>query len=201
MTKPTRSSELRRQLYRRSRRVLVRLLVGRLPGRRPDLERAARGFLRDRSLSYLAEVVVDRRSALAAVAALVASTTATALPPVNLSDVAAGTGGFVINGINPDDEAGRSVSGAGDVNGDGLADLMVGAVLGDPGGNGNAGESYVIFAPSCPWDCGDGDGQVGILDFLAMLADWGGQGACDFDGGGIGITDFLDLLAHWGTCP
>jgi len=53
----------------------------------------------------------------------------------------------------------------------------------------------------CPWDCADGDGQVGIVDFLALLAAWGHTSACDFDGGGIGIVDFLELLANWGPCP
>jgi hypothetical protein len=55
--------------------------------------------------------------------------------------------------------------------------------------------------PVCPWDCGDGDFIVGILDFLAMLAQWGEVGApCDFDGGGVGVTDFLKLLGQWGPC-
>ena len=121
---------------------------------------------------------------------------------VSLADIAAGTGGFVINGIDPDDRSGFSVSYAGDINGDGLADTLVGAFRADPGGNSVAGESYVIFGHvSCPWDCGNGDGTVGIVDFLALLGDWGGPCACDFDGGGIGITDFLELLAHWGVCP
>ncbi len=53
----------------------------------------------------------------------------------------------------------------------------------------------------CPWDCGDGDGTAGIVDFLALLAQWGGPGNCDFDGGGVGIVDFLELLANWGPCP
>ncbi len=53
----------------------------------------------------------------------------------------------------------------------------------------------------CPWDCGDNDGNVGIVDFLALLSQWGGSGPCDFDGGGVGINDFLELLAAWGTCP
>lgn len=52
----------------------------------------------------------------------------------------------------------------------------------------------------CPWDCDGGDGMVGINDFLALLAQWGGAGSCDFDGGGVAINDFLDLLAHWGPC-
>ncbi len=56
-------------------------------------------------------------------------------------------------------------------------------------------------AGACPWDCGDGDGNVGIVDFLGLLADWGNTSTCDFDGGGVGITDFLELLANWGPCP
>ncbi len=72
MTNLARSYKSRRTLYRRSRRVLVGLLAGPWPGRRPALERAARGFLRDRARSYLARVVADRRFALAAVAALAA---------------------------------------------------------------------------------------------------------------------------------
>jgi hypothetical protein len=61
-----------------------------------------------------------------------------------------GAGGFRINGIDVDDRAGVSVSGAGDVNGDGLADLIVGAVDADPGGDSRAGESYVVFSTSVP---------------------------------------------------
>ncbi len=56
---------------------------------------------------------------------------------------------------------------------------------------------------ACPWNCGgDNDGNVGIADFLTLLAQWGGPGACDVDGDGVvGINDFLDLLANWGPCP
>ncbi len=57
-------------------------------------------------------------------------------------------------------------------------------------------------ASLCPWDCEPTpNGDVGINDFLAVLAQWGGPGSCDFDGGGVGINDFLDLLANWGPCP
>jgi hypothetical protein len=57
-------------------------------------------------------------------------------------------------------------------------------------------------APPCPADCGDGDGTVGVVDFLALLAQWGQIGApCDIDGGGVGVTDFLAMLAAWGPCP
>ena len=56
----------------------------------------------------------------------------------------------------------------------------------------------------CPWDCADGDGEVGIVDFLELLAQWGMVGtSCDFDfgGGGVDIGDFLKLLSEWGVCP
>ena len=48
---------------------------------------------------------------------------------IELSAIANGncTGGFVINGQALSDESGTSVSAAGDGNGDGLADLIVGA--------------------------------------------------------------------------
>ncbi len=59
----------------------------------------------------------------------------------------------------------------------------------------------VVVAGKCLWDCGDNDGTVGIIDFLALLAQWGGPGPCDLDGSGVGITDFLELLANWGPCP
>lgn len=66
---------------------------------------------------------------------------------VNLSAVAAGTGGFVINGEAALDYSGRSVSLAGDVNGDGLADIIIGAYKSDPGGT-DSGRSYVVFGKS-----------------------------------------------------
>ncbi|MHC4141055.1 MAG: hypothetical protein ACYSUF_03945 [Planctomycetota bacterium] len=53
----------------------------------------------------------------------------------------------------------------------------------------------------CPWDL-DGSGDVGVTDFLEMLAVWGAVGVpADFDGGGVGVTDFLILLGNWGSCP
>ena len=65
---------------------------------------------------------------------------------VNLSDIASGTGsGFVIDGEATGDRSGISVSGAGDVNGDGLADLIVGANGADPNSNADSGRSYVVF--------------------------------------------------------
>jgi hypothetical protein len=56
---------------------------------------------------------------------------------------------------------------------------------------------------ACPADL-NGDGNVGIVDMLDLLAAWGTDpgGPPDLDGDGdVGITDFLELLASWGPCP
>jgi len=63
---------------------------------------------------------------------------------VELSAIESGNGGFVINGVSAGDASGASVSSAGDVNGDGLADLIVGAYADDPNGN-SSGASFVVF--------------------------------------------------------
>ena len=60
---------------------------------------------------------------------------------IALSDIVAGNNGFVLNGANAGDYSGRSVSGAGDVNGDGLDDIIIGA----SGANSNSGANYVVF--------------------------------------------------------
>ncbi|MFN8994009.1 MAG: integrin alpha [Pseudomonadota bacterium] len=73
---------------------------------------------------------------------------------INLADIAGGTGGFVINGRDPGDSSGWSVASAGDINGDGFADLIIGAIGGD-GASGsssdNRGESYVVFGKAGGW--------------------------------------------------
>ena len=56
-----------------------------------------------------------------------------------------GTNGFRMDGVVEYDFLGGSVSGAGDVNGDGYDDLIIGAVGVDPYDISNAGASYVIF--------------------------------------------------------
>ncbi|HEY5143557.1 MAG TPA: integrin alpha [Solirubrobacteraceae bacterium] len=58
---------------------------------------------------------------------------------------ALGGAGFSIGGAAPNDLAGWSVAGAGDVNGDGLADVIVGAPAADPGSRADAGAAYVVF--------------------------------------------------------
>ena len=64
--------------------------------------------------------------------------------PVQLADIAIGDGGFKIGGQNDDDYAGSAVSAAGDLNGDGFDDLLVGARLNDGGGS-YSGAAYVVY--------------------------------------------------------
>ena len=71
-------------------------------------------------------------------------------PAIDLRDVALGLGGFVIYGADVGDEFGHSVSSAGDIDGDGFDDLIIGAPHADgpgaaPGTRNDAGDSYVLF--------------------------------------------------------
>jgi hypothetical protein len=68
-----------------------------------------------------------------------------------------GINGFKITGVTANDWSGVSVSSAGDVNGDGVNDLIIGAY----GANSRAGASYVIFGAS-------GIGRTGTLSLAAL---------------------------------
>ncbi|MHC5772891.1 hypothetical protein [Nostoc sp.] len=67
-------------------------------------------------------------------------------PTLNLSSLN-GANGFAINGIKEFDSSGSSVSSAGDINDDGIADLIISAPYADPNGD-DSGQSYVIFGKS-----------------------------------------------------
>ncbi len=111
-----------------------------------------------------------------------------------------GTNGFAINGINAGDESGISVSGAGDVNGDGYGDLIIGAPYSDPKGI-TSGQSYVVFGSSGGWaaslDLSSLDGTNGFAINGINTGDYSGisvSGAGDVNGDG-----YSDLIigAHY----
>jgi Ca2+-binding RTX toxin-like protein len=105
---------------------------------------------------------------------------------VELSAVAAGTGGFVINGQSASDNSGWSVAGAGDINGDGLADLIVGAKAGDPSVGTDAGRSYLVFGRSTGTAVDLSAVANGIGGFVIN-----GQGASD--GSGVSVAAAGDV--------
>ncbi|MEM1167221.1 MAG: hypothetical protein AAGI30_13135 [Planctomycetota bacterium] len=59
-----------------------------------------------------------------------------------------GERGFVLEGADGGDRTGQSVAGVGDVNGDGVDDLLVGAQGAAPGDVPGAGEAYLVFGRS-----------------------------------------------------
>jgi hypothetical protein len=58
-----------------------------------------------------------------------------------------GNNGFKLSGIAPGDETGRRVSRGGDINGDGVDDLLISAHRANPNGE-DSGEVYVVFGMS-----------------------------------------------------
>ncbi|GAB6141273.1 hypothetical protein JCM14076_20020 [Methylosoma difficile] len=64
---------------------------------------------------------------------------------VDLNNVVNGVGGFAINSEERGSHAGHRVAAAGDVNGDGLADLLLSAHLKDSATTTNVGRTYVVF--------------------------------------------------------
>jgi len=91
-----------------------------------------------------------------------------------------GTNGFRLDGVASGDGSGSSVASAGDVNGDGFDDLIVGAFGADPNGE-SSGASYVVF--------GKAAGFAGTLDLSTLNGTNGlrldGVAAYDFSGGSV----------------
>ena len=86
-----------------------------------------------------------------------------------------GTNGFRFNGVAAGDHAGYSVASIGDFNGDGFADLIVGAPYADLGTGPESGVSYVVFggtANLAAFDNEDGKAD-GIIDLGKLTSAFG----------------------------
>ncbi len=113
-----------------------------------------------------------------------------------------GSNGFIVNGIGTrgdisnNDNAGRAVDGIGDVNGDGIDDLLITSPGFDPEGRQNAGQSYVVFGKrtgfSSVLSLGSIDGNNGFkINGIAEGDRIGGSASGIGDFNNDGINDFM----------
>src|SRR6185436_18446368 len=97
-----------------------------------------------------------------------------------------GSAGFVRRGIKYHDYSGHSVSAAGDVNGDGIDDLIVGATGADPGGRSRSGQSYVVIGR----DTAHAGNYPAVFPLASLLPVAGGDGSAGFLLNGIDAYDY-----------
>jgi hypothetical protein len=103
-----------------------------------------------------------------------------------------GSDGFRLQGERQYDTSGRSVSIAGDINGDGFADLVVGATGGNDGAETNVGRTFVLFGGAAAFaqdiNLGSLDGADGFSITGVDKDDSSGfsvSGAGDINGDGL----------------
>lgn len=116
----------------------------------------------------------------------------------------------LVAGAAPGDNSGRAVAGAGDVDGDGLADILVGAWSAEPGGKHWCGEVTVLFAGALV--AAAGEGEDGVVDLRSLAAGDGivirGAAADDFTGWSVSAAGDVDgdglgdvLVGAYGVDP
>ena len=104
--------------------------------------------------------------------------------PTTVDLASLGSAGFRIDGATSPDNSGWSVAGAGDVDDDGVPDLLVGAPF-----HGSAGSAYVIFGKS---DTGTID--LNSLGTAGFLMDGGKSGEAVAGAGDVNNDGLADLL-------
>ena len=106
-----------------------------------------------------------------------------------------GTSGFRLNGASDSDQSGNSVASAGDVNGDGYDDLIVGARYADPNGSAS-GASYVVFGKASGFAAtlglGTLDGTTGLRLDGAAADDLSGLSVAS--AGDVNGDGYADLI-------
>jgi hypothetical protein len=113
---------------------------------------------------------------------------------VLLADVASGIGGFVMNGADAYESSGMSVSGAGDVDGDGLADVIVGAPHAQPNGEGS-GRAYVVFGKADTDEVSLADVRQGTGGFVMDgLGEWDYLGNAVSEAGDLNADGLDDII-------
>ncbi len=99
-------------------------------------------------------------------------------------------------GEDADDNSGISVAGAGDVNGDGYDDVLIGAYLDDDGGN-DAGQTYLILGNATGWAMDIDLSNVDASFIGEDGGDWSGRSVAGVgDVNGDGYDDIL--IGAWG---
>ena len=121
------------------------------------------------------------------------------VPTSNVDLSSLGSRGFRITGAESGGHSGYSVAGAGDVNGDGIPDVIVGARSADPRSRGtDAGASYVIYGQASPSDVDLGalaPGGFGPGGFRIDGAAAGDRSGSSVDGAGdINGDGFADVI-------
>ena len=97
--------------------------------------------------------------------------------------------GLIINGVASIDKAGEAVASAGDINGDGLDDLIISAPRADPGEQNNAGLIYILYGTRSPIADPIDLGQDLTAEGLGFTL----QGSAAFDTAGLSVAAAGDI--------
>jgi hypothetical protein len=157
--------------------------------------RAVRAALRSRTAAIVAGALALPAAGAVHSAPFPAEFELASLLPANGGD---GSEGFVLEGIGDSDDTGSSVAAAGDVNGDGISDVIVGAAWADDGDDRiNAGKAWILFGSASgfgpvlplaeldPVNGGDGSRGVTLVGAAQTSAGVAVSGRGDINGDGF----------------